>query len=112
MAVDRSNERVSYLAQPFHPGLLKLLKMSIDGAHARGISACICGEMAGDPSATALLLGLGLDEFSMTAPAIPRVKRIIRSVDMEACRLLAQEALTCASYRQVAQLVEGRISGQ
>jgi phosphotransferase system enzyme I (PtsI) len=112
MAVDRGNERVSYLAQPFHPGLLKLLKMSIDGAHAKGISACMCGEMAGDPLATALLLGLGLDEFSMTAPAIPRVKRLIRSVNMKECRLLAQEALTCTSYRQVAQLVEGRFGGQ
>jgi phosphotransferase system enzyme I (PtsI) len=67
LAVDRGNEKVNYLAQPTHPAVLRLLKNTIDAAHKRGIKAAMCGELAGDPAAAALLLGLGLDEFSMTA---------------------------------------------
>jgi phosphotransferase system enzyme I (PtsI) len=66
----------------------------------------MCGELAGDPFAAALLLGLGLDEFSMTASAIPQIKRIIRGVTLESCRKLAAKALECKSYRHVINLVE------
>jgi phosphotransferase system enzyme I (PtsI) len=106
LAVDRGNERVNYLAQPSHPAVLRFLKQIIDAAHARGIKAAMCGELAGDPSATALLLGLGLDEFSMTSSSVPLVKRIIRGAALESCRALAAEALGCRSYQQVSALIE------
>lgn len=82
IAVDRGNENIAYLYRPFHPGVLRLLKSVIDAAHTGGIPVAMCGEMAGDPDATVVLLGLGLDEFSMGAVGIPEVKRIIRSVSL------------------------------
>ncbi|GHV67952.1 phosphoenolpyruvate-protein phosphotransferase [Spirochaetia bacterium] len=106
LAVDRGNERVNYLAQPLHPAMLRLIKNTIDAAHHQGIIAAMCGEMAGDPSMTALLLGLGLDEFSMNASAIPSVKEVIRRVDQQSCQALAREALSCSSYQQVVKLVK------
>jgi phosphotransferase system enzyme I (PtsI) len=106
LAVDRGNEKVNYLAQPSHPAVLRFLKHIIDSAHAKGIRAAMCGELAGDPAATALLLGLGLDEFSTTAASIPLVKQIIRGVSMEGCRDLAEKALECSSYQHVTALVE------
>ena len=98
LAVDRGNEKVSYLAQPTHPAILRFLKTIIEAAHARGIKAAICGEMAGNPAMTALLLGLGLDELSMAASSIPRVKRIIREVTISDCRELADEILSGVSF--------------
>jgi phosphotransferase system enzyme I (PtsI) len=106
LAVDRGNVRVGYLAQPTHPAVLRLLKRIIDAAHEKGIPAAMCGELAGDTSATALLLGLGLDEFSMTAAAIPLVKRIIRGASLESCRALTEEALQCSYHHQASALVE------
>ncbi|MDR1373882.1 MAG: phosphoenolpyruvate--protein phosphotransferase [Treponema sp.] len=106
LAVDRGNEKVNYLAQWSHPALLRFLKKIIDAAHGAQITAAMCGELAGVPTAAALLIGLGLDEFSMTASSIPRVKRIIRGVTMEDCRELAKRALDCASYRNVTALLE------
>jgi phosphotransferase system enzyme I (PtsI) len=106
LAADRGNERVNYLGQPAHPAVLRLLRMTIDAAHQRGIPAAMCGELAGDPSLTPLLLGLGLDEFSMAASSIPQVKKIIRGADQEKCRVLAEKALKTASYHQVNSLVE------
>ena len=93
LAVDRGNEKVNYLAKPLHPAMIRFLKMTIDAAHKRGIKAAMCGEMAGDPELTPLLLGLGLDEFSMTSSFIPRVKKIIRQVSMKDCCSLAAEIL-------------------
>jgi phosphotransferase system enzyme I (PtsI) len=93
LAVDRGNERVNYLAQPVHPAVLRFLKKTIDAAHEKGITAAMCGEMAGDPGITAALIGLGLDEFSMAAQSIPAVKKIIRKISGEDCRLLAGELL-------------------
>ena len=98
MAVDRGNERVSNLAQPAHPAILRLIKTAIDAAHKQGIKAAMCGEMAGDPAATILLLGLGLDEFSMAASSIPTVKRVIREVTISECRDLAAELLKGISF--------------
>ncbi|MDR2101508.1 MAG: phosphoenolpyruvate--protein phosphotransferase [Treponema sp.] len=106
LAVDRGNEQVNYLAKPFHPAVLRFIKRTIDAAHERGIKAAMCGELAGEPWATALLLGLGLDEFSMTASAIPQVKRIIRGAALTDCRRLAEQALECRSYQHTARLIE------
>jgi phosphotransferase system enzyme I (PtsI) len=109
LAVDRGNEKVSYLAQSAHPAVLRFIKQTIDAAHAKGISAAMCGELAGDPAAAPLLVGLGLDEFSMTAAFIPQVKQIIREMDFESCRSLAEEALAATSCQQVQSLVSRRL---
>ncbi len=82
IAVDRGNERIAYLYEPFHPGVIRLIKVVIDHGHAAGIPVSMCGEMAGDPVATVVLLGLGLDVFSMSAFTIPEVKKIIRTVSL------------------------------
>ena len=82
IAVDRGNERIAYLYEPFHPGVIRLIKVVIDHAHDAGIPVSMCGEMAGDPVATVILLGLGLDVFSMSAFTIPEVKKIIRTVSL------------------------------
>jgi phosphotransferase system enzyme I (PtsI) len=105
LAVDRGNEKVGYLTQPFHPAVLRLLKMTIDAAHARGIKAAMCGELAGSVVAAPLLLGLGLDEFSMAASSIPLVKRIIRGASLEECRGLAEKALAGVSYKQTHAMI-------
>jgi phosphotransferase system enzyme I (PtsI) len=106
LAVDRGNERVNYLAQPCHPAVLRFLKLTIDAAHQKKIKAAMCGELAGDTFVTPLLLGLGLDEFSMTASTIPQVKKIIRGVSMEKCCALAENVLRSTSYQHVVSLVE------
>jgi phosphotransferase system enzyme I (PtsI) len=101
LAVDRGNEKVNYLSEPLHPAVLRFIKRTIDAAHGRGITAAMCGELAGDPRATAILLGLGLDEFSMTASSIPLIKRIIRGTSLESCKALAEEALRARSIAEV-----------
>jgi phosphotransferase system enzyme I (PtsI) len=106
LAVDRGNERVNYLANGVHPAVLRFLKRTIDAAHAKGIKAAMCGEMAADPHAAALLLGLGLDEFSMSASAIPQVKSVIRGVTMDECRALAEEALAGKSCEKNTGLIK------
>jgi phosphotransferase system enzyme I (PtsI) len=110
LAVDRGNERVNYLAKPSHPAILRFLKQIIDSAHAAGIKAAICGELAGDVKATALLLGLGMDEFSMNASIIPQVKRIIRLVSQKKCKAMANKALSFDSYLDVERHIEAWMS--
>jgi phosphotransferase system enzyme I (PtsI) len=107
LAVDRGNEKVSYLAQPAHPAILRFIKAAIDAAHKRGIKAAMCGEMAGNRAVTVLLLGLGLDEFSMAASSIPLVKRIIREVNASDCRQLAEELLKGVSFMANDALLKG-----
>jgi phosphotransferase system enzyme I (PtsI) len=101
IAVDRENERIAYLYEPFHLGVLRLLKTVIDNAHANGIPVGMCGEMAADPYAAVVLLGLGLDEFSMSSIAIPEIKRIIRSVTLAEAEELAGSILEMKSQREV-----------
>jgi phosphotransferase system enzyme I (PtsI) len=98
IAVDRGNEKIAYLYQPFHPGVLRLIKMIIDKGHAGEIKVAMCGEMAGDPFSAVLLLGLGLDEFSMSPQSLLEIKNIIRSVTLEEAQLLAQEVMKMSSY--------------
>ncbi|MCL2831842.1 MAG: phosphoenolpyruvate--protein phosphotransferase [Treponema sp.] len=93
LAVDRGNEKVDYLAQPLHPAILRSIKMTIEAAGKKGIKTSMCGEMAGDPKLTAVLIGLGLDELSMTAPSIPLVKKIMRELTSAECEDLAGELL-------------------
>ena len=93
LAVDRMNEKISKLYQPFHPGILRLIKTVIDASHKEGKFTGMCGELAGDPAAAVILLGLGLDEFSMSASSMPQIKKIIRSVSYEKAKAYAQNAL-------------------
>ena len=92
VAVDRVNERIAHLYEPTHPAILSLIKMTVEAAHAHGIWAGVCGEMAGDVVLTPLLLGLGIDELSASAPAVPRVKRAVQSLELGACQDLAARA--------------------
>ncbi len=92
MACDRTNEKVAYLYQPLHPAILRLIKRVIVAAHEAGKWVGICGEMAGEPSAIPILLGLGLDEFSMNAAAIPEAKAIIRSLSLAEAKGIATRA--------------------
>lgn len=93
LAVDRVNDRVAHLYEPTHPAVLRLMKMTIEAGHARGIWVGVCGQMAGDPLMTHLLLGLGIDELSMAPAALPAVKDMIRSVTLAQAKLMAESAL-------------------
>jgi len=103
LAVDRGNERVAYLYEPFHPGVLRLIRTTIENAHACGLPVGMCGEMAGDPIATVVLLGLGLDSFSMGPIAIPLIKRIIRSVGVMEAEAFARSLVPMRSAAQIEQ---------
>ena len=97
LAVDRTNERVAALASPYHPAVLRLIQMTIEAAHRHGKWVGLCGELGGDVIAVPLLLGLGLDEFSMAASAIPAVKEAIRQWTMEGARDVATHTLSFSS---------------
>ncbi|MGL5602466.1 MAG: phosphoenolpyruvate-protein phosphotransferase PtsI, partial [Silvania sp.] len=93
LAVDRGNDMIAHLYQPMSPSVLTLIKQVIDASHAEGKWTGMCGELAGDERATLLLLGMGLDEFSMSAISIPRIKKIIRNTNFEDAKVLAEQAL-------------------
>lgn len=101
LAVDRMNENIGHLYQPLHPAVLRLIKHTIEASHEAKQITGMCGEMAGDPVATMILLGLGLDEFSMSASAIPVVKNIVRSVTVEECKAVAEKALTMSTASEI-----------
>ncbi len=109
MAADRMNERVSYLYQPLNPSLLRLIKMVIDGAHKEGKWAGMCGEMAGDPIASPILLGLGLDEFSMSATSVLEARKVIRDLNYSDMQELAAKALELETMDEVIQLMEDNL---
>jgi len=106
LAVDRMNEHISKLYEPLHPAVLRLIKNVIDASHKAGKWTGMCGEMAGDLSATAILLGMGLDEFSMSASSIPQVKKIIRSISYDEAKEIAEKALSMESAQDVKKLLE------
>jgi phosphotransferase system enzyme I (PtsI) len=106
MAADRMNQRVSYLYQPYSPSILRLVKMVIDAAHKEGKWAGMCGEMAGDETAIPLLLGLGLDEFSMSATSILKARSQILRLSKKEMEDLAENALQMSTTSQVIELVK------
>lgn len=111
MAADRMNERVSYLYQPYNPSILRLIKGVIDAAHSEGKWAGMCGEMAGDQIAVPLLVGLGLDEFSMSATSILKTRSLLRKLDTAEMKELADKALTeCTTSEEVMALVDQYVS--
>lgn len=106
MAADRMNERVSYLYQPYNPSILRLIKNVIDAAHAEGKWAGMCGEMAGDQTAVPLLVGMGLDEFSMSATSILKTRSLMKRLDTAKMAELADRALKeCDTMEEVVELV-------
>ena len=111
MAADRMNERVSYLYQPYNPSILTLIKHVIDSAHKEGKWAGMCGEMAGDQTAVPLLVGLGLDEFSMSASSVLKTRSLISKLTLEEMKALADKAINeCATVQEVEALVEEAVS--
>ncbi|NJH86614.1 phosphoenolpyruvate--protein phosphotransferase [Staphylococcus agnetis] len=105
MAADRMSERVSYLYQPYNPAILRLVKQVIEASHKEGKWTGMCGEMAGDETAIPLLLGLGLDEFSMSATSILKARRQIKQLSQTEMQQLADKAIQCATVDEVVSLV-------
>ena len=97
LAVDRGNEKVAALYQPLHPAVLRLIKRTIDSAHQKGKWVGMCGELAGMPKAIPILLGMGLDEFSMASRSIPLAKHLIRKLSDAQAAQIAEHALSLSS---------------
>jgi phosphotransferase system enzyme I (PtsI) len=106
LAAERTNADVAYLADPFHPAVLELINQVISAAHRNGKWVGLCGELAGDPLATPMLLGLGLDEFSASPKLIPTLKQTIRQFSSKECDLIAQKALGLSSAKDVRDYLE------
>ncbi|QIM68790.1 phosphoenolpyruvate-protein phosphotransferase PtsI [Basfia succiniciproducens] len=105
LAVDRGNEMISHLYNPMSPSVLSLIKQVIDASHTEGKWTGMCGELAGDEKATILLLGMGLDEFSMSAISVPRIKKLVRSVNFAEAKALADKALQLPTAAEIEKLV-------
>lgn len=105
LAVDRGNELISHLYNPMSPSVLRLIKQVIDASHTEGKWTGMCGELAGDERATLLLLGMGLDEFSMSGISIPGIKKIIRNINFKDARVLADQALAQPTAEGIMSLV-------
>jgi phosphoenolpyruvate-protein phosphotransferase (PTS system enzyme I) len=106
LAIDRINERVTYLYEPLHPAVLRLIKQVVDAGHKAGIRVAMCGEMAGEPAYTMILLGLELDELSMNPLAIPRVKKIIRGSTLKESKALLNKVMTLSSTAEIQAFVD------
>ncbi len=109
LAVDRNNEKVAYLYEPAHPAVLRMIKSIIEAAHANNIWVGMCGEMASDEIFTPVLLGLGLDEFSMPSLAVPQIKYILRSLSMTEARKIADEALLLTTAKEVEAFMQSKL---
>lgn len=101
LAVERVNEEIAALYEPLHPGVLRLIKKVVEAGHQRGIWVGMCGEMASDPVAVLILLGMEIDELSMSPVTVPEIKKIIRSVTMEEAKKLAEEVLSLSSALEI-----------
>ncbi|RSD28208.1 phosphoenolpyruvate--protein phosphotransferase [Mesobacillus subterraneus] len=110
MAADRMNQQVSYLYQPYNPSILRLVNMVIDAAHKEGKWAGMCGEMAGDETAIPILLGLGLDEFSMSASSILKARSLIRNLSKADMEQLASDVLNMSTTEEVVEAVNRSVS--
>jgi phosphoenolpyruvate-protein phosphotransferase len=108
LAVDRTNARVAPLASPFHPAVLRLIEMTIQAAHRHDKWVGVCGELAGEVLAVPVLLGLGLDEFSMAPALIPAVKQALRNCTVQVCQEIAQQALACSTTAEVLALLKAQ----
>jgi phosphotransferase system enzyme I (PtsI) len=105
LAIDRINEHVSYLYEPLHPAILRIIRGVVQSAHQEGIPVAICGEMAAEPAYALILLGLGLDEFSMNPVSIPKVKRVLRMLKFEETRSLVEHLFQFQTAKQIEHYV-------
>ena len=110
LAVDRSNEKVAYLYDPAHPAILRLIKSIIEAAHQSNIKVAMCGEMAGEPSLALILLGLGLDEFSLPPQVIPELKYLIRAISFKSAQEIASQALSLCTGKEVEEFAQNRLA--
>jgi phosphotransferase system enzyme I (PtsI) len=106
VAVDRMNERISHLFDPFHPAVLRLIKMVIDNGHKAGKWVGMCGEMAGDPAIIPLLIGMGLDEFSMSVSSILKARKLIRSMEFNEVKKMTESVLQLATSDDIKRYLE------
>ena len=106
MAADRGNDKVAYLYQPYNPSILRLINNVIEAAHKEGKFVAMCGEMAGDPVAVPVLMGMGLDEFSMSAPSVLQTRSLMKKLNTADMKLLAEKALDAETNDEVIALVE------
>ncbi|MBT1075528.1 phosphoenolpyruvate--protein phosphotransferase [Geobacter grbiciae] len=112
LAIDRTNEHLAHLYQPMHPAVLRSLRTVVDAAHAAGIRACMCGEVAGESRYLPILLGLGFDELSMTGVSIPRVKKVLRRAVKADAQLLVSRAFTFSTAAEVEAFLNSEISAR
>jgi phosphotransferase system enzyme I (PtsI) len=105
LAIDRSNENVGYLYEPLHPAILRLVSMVIQAGRKAGIPVSMCGEMASDPLYAIVLLGLGLEIYSMNPSAIPVIKNVIRSLRYKDCKRIAETALQKKTAQEIEEFV-------
>jgi len=105
LAIDRGNQYVAHLYEPFHPAVLRMIRQTVDAGHASNIPVSLCGEMAGDPLCAPVLMGLGLDELSMRPAVIPRIKRLLRHSRSGELQQLAKRILRCGDSDQVRDLL-------
>jgi len=101
LAIDRGNDHIAHLYEPTHPAVLRTIRAVVKDAHKHRLAVAVCGEMAGDPVFTPLLLGLGVDELSMSSPSLPAVKYFVRAMKMSDARQLAAEALTLSDPKEI-----------
>jgi phosphotransferase system enzyme I (PtsI) len=101
LAVDRMNEKIAHLYEPTHPAIIRLIKMTVDAARKNKISVSVCGEMAGEPIMTALLIGLGVDELSASPPLVPQIKYMVRRLKLVETQALAEFALNSESGSEI-----------
>jgi phosphotransferase system enzyme I (PtsI) len=109
LAIDRINEHVAYMYQPFHPAILRMIRQVVTAAKDAGIGVALCGEMAGDPLCLPLLLGLNIDELSMNASSIPLVKQTIRIMSLKDARADLEKAISLNTAREVREYIFERM---
>jgi len=109
LAIDRDNPRLAHLYEPLDPSVLRSIHHTVEAGHAAGCWVGVCGEMAGDPRIAALLVGLGVDELSVSSFDLPRVKAAIRSIDHAEAQVIGREALAESSARGVRELLAARL---
>jgi phosphotransferase system enzyme I (PtsI) len=106
LAVDRGNEKVAYLYDPLHPGVLRLIRMTIENAHKAGIWVGMCGEMASEPMYAPLLLAMGIDELSASPSSIAKVKYLIRSISVRESRELLDKVMMMSDSKEIAKTIQ------
>jgi phosphotransferase system enzyme I (PtsI) len=105
LAIDRVNEHVAFMYQPFHPAILRMILQVIKAAKQAGIKVSLCGEMAGDPLCTSVLLAMGIDELSLNAGGIPMIKKVIRSLSLDQARTELKKIMKLDTAAQVREFI-------